>query len=280
MTQQTIQPSRPIRCLIVDDEIAAHKNIKYFINQVPGMEFSEGCMNAVKALELVAGQDFDIVFLDVDMPYISGVEFLRIVGRITASVVMTTAHPEFAIDGYDHNVADFLLKPFSLERFLIAVQKVRNLRASKAGHPIYLQQPAQSSDPLHPFQVLQKRSGDDQLLPHPRQLPVFNEKRMWIRVGKLILPIPYKELSMIEASGNYVNIYARGKKHLVRTSMAQLLEGLPDQFIQTHRSYIVNRSLVKTLEGTEIVMSGDKQVAKISRYLRTEVIDKLGPLYG
>jgi two-component system LytT family response regulator len=103
---------------------------------------------------------------------------------------------------------------------------------------------------------------------------------MWIRVGKLILPIPYKELSMIEASGNYVNIYARGKKHLVRTSMAQLLEGLPDQFIQTHRSYIVNRSLVKTLEGTEIVMSGDKQVAKISRYLRTEVIDKLGPLYG
>jgi CheY-like chemotaxis protein len=110
MTQQTIQPSRPIRCLIVDDEIAAHKNIKYFINQVPGMEFSEGCMNAVKALELVAGQDFDIVFLDVDMPYISGVEFLRIVGRITASVVMTTAHPEFAIDGYDHNVADFLLK--------------------------------------------------------------------------------------------------------------------------------------------------------------------------
>ncbi|WP_254412087.1 LytR/AlgR family response regulator transcription factor [Dyadobacter diqingensis] len=277
MKQQTMQP---LRCLIVDDESAAHKTIKFYISKIPGLEFSEGCMNAVKALEAISARDFDIIFLDVDMPYISGLEFLGIAGKISASVILTTAHARFAIDGFDHNVADFLLKPISMERFLKAVHKVRMLRAAKSRTES--QDPAQSlnCDPLHPFQVLLKNGGPDQILPHPRQAPVFEEKMMLIRVDKIILPVEYQNLYMIKGCGNYVYMYTKGKKHLVRTSLALLLERLPGIFIKTHKSYIVNGQLVETLNGNEVVMNGGMHKAKISRYLRSEVLKKLGPLYG
>lgn len=272
---------QPLRCLIVDDESAAHKTIKFYISKIPGLEFCESCMNAVKALEAISTRDFDIIFLDVDMPYISGLEFLGIAGKISASVIMTTAHARFAIDGFDHNVVDFLLKPIALERFLKAVHKVRMLRAGKV-RQTDLKEPDQSSvcDPLHPFQILVKNGGTDQILPHPRQVPVCEEKMMFIRVDKIILSIEYQHLYMITGCGNYVYMYTKGKKHLVRTSLTLLLERLPGIFIKTHKSYIVNGQLVETLNGNEIVMNEGKHKAKISRYLRSEVLKKLGPLYG
>lgn len=277
MKKQTL---RPLRCLIVDDESAAHKAIKFYISKIPWLEFSESCMNAVKALEAISARDFDIIFLDVDMPYISGLEFLGIAGKISASVIMTTAHARFAIDGFDHNVADFLLKPISMERFLKAVHKVRMLRVAKSRAES--QDPAQNltCDPQHPFQILVKNGGPDLILPHPRQGPVFEEKMMFIRVDKIILPVEYQHLYMITGSGNYVHMYTKAKKHLVRTSLAILHQQLPDIFIKTHKSYIVNGQLVETLNGNEIVMNGGKHKAKISRYLRSEVLKKLGPLYG
>ena len=272
---------QPLRCLIVDDESAAHKTIKFYISKIPGLEFSEGCMNAVRALEAISMRDFDIIFLDVDMPYISGLEFLGIAGKMSASVIMTTAHARFAVDGFDHNVTDFLLKPISPERFLKAVHKIRMLRAEKT---VRRESPGPDQgvccDPLHPFQVLLKNSGPDQILPHPRQAPVFEEKMMWIRVDKTILPVEYQHLYMITGCGNYVYMYTKGKKHLVRTSLALLLASLPGIFIKTHKSYIVNRQLVETLNGNEILMNGGQHKAKISRYLRSEVLKKLGPLYG
>ena len=273
---------KPLRCLIVDDEIAAHKAIKFYIGKLSGLEYSQGCMNAVSALEAITTADFDIIFLDVDMPYISGVEFLKIAGNMTASVIMTTAHVRFAIDGFDHNVADFLLKPFSLERFLKAVHKVRSLRATQTGLAKQTNQPSldKRGQTQHPFQILQKNTGADPE-PSPEGLvPVFKDKMMWIRVDKSILPVEYNELCMIKGSGNYVQMYTKGKKYLVRTSLTLLLERLPDFFIKTHKSYIINRHLIQTLKGNEIVMSGGKHIAKISRYLRTDVLNKLGPLYG
>ncbi|MCF0055109.1 LytTR family DNA-binding domain-containing protein [Dyadobacter sp. CY356] len=279
MKQTTMHP---LRCLIVDDESAAHKTIKFYISKIPGLEFSEGCMNAVKALEVISTRDFDIIFLDVDMPYISGLEFLRIAGKISASVIMTTAHARFAIDGFEHHVADFLLKPFSMERFLKAVHKVRMLRIDKSIRTD-LQDPGQGAnncDPMHPFQLLVKNGASDQILPNLRQVPAFEEKMMWIRVDKIILPVEYQHLLMITGCGNYVHIYAKGKKHLVRTSLALLSARLPETFIKTHKSYIINGQLVEKLNGNEIVMNGGMQTAKLSRYLRSEVLKKLGPLYG
>ncbi|MCE7044543.1 LytTR family DNA-binding domain-containing protein [Dyadobacter sp. CY312] len=273
---------KPLRCLIVDDEIAAHKTIKFYISKVPGLEYSQGCMNAVSALEAITTGDFDIIFLDVDMPYISGVEFLKIAGNMTASVIMTTAHARFAIDGFDHNVADFLLKPISLERFLKAVHKVRSLRATQTGWVKQTHEPSLDNlrETLHPFQLLQKNTGTGPETSPAGLVPVFKEKMMWIRVEKSILPVEYNELYMIKGSGNYVQMYTKGKKYLVRTSLTLLLERLPDIFIKTHKSYIINRHLIQTLQGNEIVMSGGKHIAKISRYLRTDVLNKLGPLYG
>lgn len=274
------QISRPLRCLIVDDESAAHKTIKFYIGKVPGLEFSESCMNAVKALEAISTREPDIIFLDVDMPYITGLELLNIVGSIRASVIMTTAHARFAIDGFDHNVVDFLLKPISFERFLKAVHKVRQLRAAKAASADLQEPDDLPLDPLHPFQLLKANGAPDQILPHPRHIPTFEEKRMWIRVDKVILPVEYKHLSMITGSGNYVSMFIKGKRHLVRTSLGLLLEKLPDFFIKTHKSYIVNGELVDRLNGNEILMHKGKHKAKISRYLRSEVLKKLGPLYG
>lgn len=274
------QSTRPLRCLIVDDESAAHKTIKFYIGKVPGLEFSESCMNAVKALEAISMREPDIIFLDVDMPYITGLELLNIVGSISASVIMTTAHARFAIDGFDHNVVDFLLKPISFERFLKSVHKVRRLRASKPTAADSHEPGEYPLDPMHPFQILKTNDGPDQLLTQPRHVPVFEEKMMWIRVDKIILPVEYRHLTMIKSCGNYVYMYIKGKQHLVRTSLGLLVARLPEIFIKTHKSYIINRELVDGLYGNEIMLHKGRHKAKISRYLRSEVLKKLGPLYG
>ncbi len=118
------------------------------------------------------------------------------------------------------------------------------------------------------------------MLAHRRQVPAFEEKIMWIRVDKIILSVAYRHLYMVKGQGNYVEIYTKERSYLVRISLALLIEKLPHIFIKTHRSYIINGQLAKKLVGNEMVMNKSKHKAKVSRYLRSEVLKKLGPLYG
>lgn len=277
------QSVTPLRCLIIDDESAAHKTIKFHIDKVPWLEFSQSCMNAVKALEIVSSDRFDLIFLDVDMPHISGIELLKVAGPLHASVVMTTAHSKYAIDGFDHDIIDFLLKPISFERFVKAANRARLARERKAAREASQDSSQDESEaginPHYPFQMVSTENLDA-VLPHPAHSPVFGDKILWIRVDKDVLPVEYQKLHMIRSCGNYVRIFAGGKTHMVRTTLTLMIRNLPGNFILTNRSYIVNSDLVKRFTGNEIFMNFEGYMAKISKDLRTEVFKKLNTRYG
>ena len=270
----------PLHCLIVDDERAAHKALKFHIDKVPWLHFSDSCTNAINALEAISATDPDIIFLDVDMPYISGIDLLNIIGKIGSSIIMTTAHEKFAIQGFDYNVSDFLLKPISFERFLKAANKVRLQRESQTMRSAFQDaNGVQEYSPNHPFQII-GRDHLDSDASSPTGSPVFGEKIMWIQVEKDVFPLEYKQIYMVQSCGNYVRIYVKDCFYIIRASLTLLVKNLPPRFIQTHRSYIVNSELVKHISGNEITMTADGYMARISRELRSDIFKKLKSFYG
>jgi len=257
----------PLRCLIVDDERAAHKTIQFHIEKVSWVVHAGSCMNAISALEQISAIKPDIIFLDVDMPHLSGMDLLKIAGDIGPSVIMTTAHEEFALQGYEHNVCDFLLKPISFERFLKAVNKLRLLHERQPNKPDDCCG-AVSSD-RKPDQA------DPDAVPWDADSLRFGTQTMWITVDKNIVPVSYRHIYLLKAYGNYVQVCVKDKIHLIRSTLTILISNLPPKFIQTHRSYIVNSELVGQITGNEIIMAEAEYKARISKQLRADVLRKL-----
>jgi two-component system LytT family response regulator len=271
----------PLRCLIIDDEGSAHKTLKYHIGKVPWLAFAHSCMNAVQALEVISFTKPDIIFLDIDMPHLSGIEMLTLAGTISSSVILTTAHEKFAIQGYEHNVTDFLLKPISFPRFLRAVNKVRE---SASLSPAQIQgldsAGSHQLNPHHPFQIIDCTYPAGAAQAQPVETPVFSEKMMWIKVDKTIYPLEYNQIYMVQSYGNYVWICSKGRRDLVRASLTLLVKNLPPHFIQTHRSYIVNSEQISHISGNEIYMSDHNYKALIAKDLRNDFLKKLNVSYG
>lgn len=179
--------------------------------------------NPIEALQIVATQPVDLVFLDIQMPEISGIDFIKALGGKTR-VILTTAYSEFALEGYELDVVDYLLKPVRLPRFLAAVQK-----AAKS-----------LSDSL-PEKIKEPEEED--------YIFVKTELK-----GKL-LKINLADIDYIEGMKNYVAIYCAGKKTMVNTSMKEMEERLPDrQFMRIHKSFIIAIDRITGIEGNRILL--------------------------
>ena len=208
-----------MRCLVVDDEPIAREILESYISDTPGLVLIEACNSALRAMEVLKKEIVDIMFLDVNMPRLSGIELLRTLERYPA-IVLTTAYPDYAIQGYELDVADYLLKPFSFERFLKSVQKVQAR-----------------------FQVLEGVA---------RQLIVKSDKKTW--------PIEIDDIRFVESIGDYVNINTIGRKILVHETLKNIEESLPGgQFFRVHKSWIISRSAIDFIEGNYI-MSGTTSI--------------------
>jgi DNA-binding LytR/AlgR family response regulator len=214
-----------INCLIVDDEQPAIDILTHYVNQTPQLILTGSTTNPLEALQTVATQKVDLVFLDIQMPELSGIDFIKAVnGKVR--VILTTAYSEFALEGYDLDVVDYLLKPIRLPRFLAAVQK-----AAKALH--------EASAAATKEQV-----ENDYIF-------VKTESK-----GKL-LKINLSEIDYIEGMKNYVAIYSGGKKILVYTAMKDLEERLPArQFIRVHKSFIIPIDRISGIEGNRVLLKG------------------------
>lgn len=271
------QITKPLRCLIIDDQIAVHKIIKSHINKVPWLEFSASCISAVKALEVMAACDYDIIFINMDLPDISGPELLDIVGDISASVVMMSTPIKLSIHRFKPIVTDFILKPVTFEKFLKTVQQVRLLREARRNRHDFLGKNQYADGPQQPLQVFKKNEVPDKIPQPTKHAPVFGKKIMWVRIDKNLISVAYQHLYMVRGWGNYVQLYTEGQMHCVRVSMTLLMQSLPDNFVKTHKSYIVNSELVKQFTGNEVLLKGGQHKAKISKNLRGDVFKKLGP---
>lgn len=206
-----------IQCIIVDDEQHAIDILIHYVSQVPYLHLAGSTTNPMDALQMVNVQKVDLVFLDIQMPELSGIDFIKAIGGKT-KVILTTAYSEFALESYELDVVDYLLKPIRFARFLQAVQKAIN----------------------------DIGEVKDKETPEPDEDHIFVKTET---KGKL-LRINLKDIDYIEGMKNYVCIYRSGQKTLVYTSMKELEEHLHNkQFVRVHKSFIIPLFKITGIEG-------------------------------
>jgi len=240
-----------IRCLIVDDEHIARKLLSDYVARVPELELVAACGTALEAMEYLKKDSIDILFLDIQMPEITGLDFLKTL-HTKPETILTTAYSEYAVKSYELDVTDYLLKPIQFDRFYKAVIKV-----IKTGSTT---------------------SIDNSLTAHQTR----KSEKLFIKADKKILKIDSKNIFFIKGQGPYVQIFTSDdQKIMTLLSMSKLEELLPDNFYRTHRSYIVNTDLIDSIEGNMINIGEHSVVlSKNKREEFIELIDKLKLLGG
>lgn len=213
------------RCLIIDDEPLAIKVIRTYLTRLDSFEIAGECKNALKAIEFLMKEKIDLMFLDINMPEITGLEFLTSIPN-PPHVIITTAFSEYAIEGYDLDVIDFLIKPISFERFLKAINRYCNrTRSSNARNVI-------NSSESH------------------------EKKYIHIQDGKNIFKLQYEDILYFEGYGEYVKVVNTNKTYLVRDSMTEFENRFsPNYFIRIHKSYIVNIQKITRFNTTHVLIN-------------------------
>ncbi|MBN9383235.1 MAG: response regulator transcription factor [Chitinophagaceae bacterium] len=232
-----------IHCLIADDEVIAHQILEQYILQTEGLTLIAKCRNAMEAFAKLQQHKIDLIFLDIEMPLVNGITFLKTLPD-PPKVIFTTAYAEYALQGYELNVVDYLLKPFSYERFSLAVGKVKALGVSGVSAL------AGESDEVSDALVIKEKEG--------------------------MIRIPFSEILYIEGSRDYMRVVTPERKYLVHLTMKKLEELLPPgKFIRTHKSYIVSVSKIKIVKTAELVLA-DQQVVPVSGHYKEGVVRSFG----
>lgn len=206
-----------MKAIIVDDEPRAIELLKGYLTHFNAIELVATFRNGLKAFELLTQQKIDLVLLDINMPYLSGISLSKMIGKDT-KVIFTTAHPEFAVESYEVQALDYLLKPISFERFSMAITKLLpgNKETGGAG-----------------------------------ELPEF----LLIKSGSKMHRIKPADILYLEKEGNYMTYHLVDQKIMSRSSIAAAMENLPAYFLQIHKSFVVNTLQVTLLEKDEIVIN-------------------------
>lgn len=211
-----------LKCIIVDDEFLAREYLKDYVSKVSFLELLGDYNSPLKAMEILQSGEVDLLFLDIQMPDISGIEFLRTQDKYP-DIILTTAYKDYALEGYELNVTDYLLKPFSFERFFKAVNKVFE---KKSQHVI-----------------------ESQPVDEPTETTV-HDGYLIIRADRKHYRINYCDIDYIEGQKAYVTFHTLHKKITALASLRDLEEQLPvNQFIRIHKSYIVSKPRITALEG-------------------------------
>jgi two-component system LytT family response regulator len=237
-----------IKCLVVDDEPLAREVLVRFIHREPSLLLTGECSNAVEALNLLRHQPVDLLFLDIQMPELLGTELIRIL-RNPPKVILTTAYPEFALEGYELDVVDYLLKPIQFERFLKAVHKVSLVIG---------QAPASAAT------AVAERPAD------------LADGWLYFRTDRKMVKVMLEDILYIEGMKNYIKIITTGGLVITKHSMAAVEAMLPASgFLRTHRSYIVSRSKISAYTG-EFVGVGKVEIP-IGKLYKNGVMQILDP---
>jgi DNA-binding LytR/AlgR family response regulator len=228
-----------LKCIIVDDEPIARKILQEFIEEIDYLELIGQAENPLKAMSLLNDNEADIVFLDINMPKINGIEFLK-TSKLKANIIMTTAYADYAVEAFGLEVLDYLVKPVAFDRFLKACN-----RAKERGK-------------LIEFGTVMQSKAD----------------HFFIKCNNQIDKVFYTDLIYAEAMLNYVMLYTTSKKMMVYVTIKALEEQLPsDIFIKVHKSFIVNINKIKSIEGNILDIGNEK--ITISQSLREKVIAEI-----
>lgn len=222
-----------MRCLIVDDEPLAHHVILNYISDIPFLENIGQCYRATQALEFLNHHKTDLIFLDIQMPKLNGLDFLRTL-NYKPLVIITSAYEQYALESFDLDVCDYLLKPFRFDRFLKASNRALDVFTLKNQAVLPLEN--HSTVPAEPVHIS-------------------------IKVDKKTVWLPLTELCYLESMGNYVKVWKDGEYLLTpRTLSSFESQLLPADFIRIHKSFILNKSFVHFLEGNTVQLKNGVQL--------------------
>lgn len=208
-----------LKCIIVDDEPLAQEVLENYVQRMANLQLIKKCSNALDAFQSINNERVDLLFLDIQMPVIDGLSFLKSLKNPPA-VIITTAFPNHAIEGFELNVADYLLKPISFERFLKAVDKV----------------------------IEQGRVQANEEQP---------KDYIFLKVDSKLVKVNYSDITYIEGMKDYLKIFTKEKLLVVHQTMKKIEEILPkNKFIRVHKSYIVSLGTVNSIVGNFVEING------------------------
>ena len=213
-----------LKCLIVDDEKLAQDVIEKYISSIPTLKLVGKCDNAIDALSFLHNNTVDLLFLDLNMPELSGLEMLKTLS-VSPKVILTTAYSEYALESYEYGVIDYLLKPIKLERFIRAVNKV--IESYKPQKDSLVEQTKDTSTGL------------------------------FLKEDQVTYQLAYNEILFIEAYGNYLKVHTSERTYVTRDTMHDMVEKLPEQLFQrVHKSYTISMSKIELVKGNRVYING------------------------
>lgn len=217
-----------IRALIIDDEPLAQNVIKQYAEKIPELTIAATCGEAVCAHKILNEMHIDLLFLDINMPKLSGISFLKTL-KNPPLVVFTTAYSEYALEGFELNAVDYLKKPFSFERFFKAYARAEELLSLQKNAEVELN---------------------------------FHEKKdqfFFVKANKKTIKINFSDILFIEGLGDYIKIHEKNTKIVTNLSMKRILELLPsEKFYRIHKSFIVSLEKIESVEGNMVTIHGNK----------------------
>jgi DNA-binding LytR/AlgR family response regulator len=234
-------------CIIIEDQLPAQRILIRYIDDIPELALSGTFTDPLAALAFLRLQTVDLIFLDIHLPKISGMEFLKIL-PYRPKVILTTAFSEYALEGYEFDVVDYLLKPIPFERFLKAVSKV-----------IYPQEaipatPAAAAPPLNQA----------------------TNNYVFVKSDRTIVKIILDSLIYIKAEGDYTRVFTEGKNYFLSYTLKYWLDVLPTQnFSRIHKSYIINIAFVEKIEGNQVFIAKEKKALPIGRSFREDFMRRI-----
>jgi len=227
-----------LKYIIVDDESVAHEIIKKYCSLLPNMQLMQDCYDAIEAIEYLNNHTVDLIFLDLNMPKLQGFDFLKTLPNLP-KVIVTTAYKEHALEGYELNIVDYLLKPFSFERFIKAVNK------------------ALADTP--------KTSSNTQ-----NAVSDAKQERIFLRSDNKHIQIVIDDILFVESSGNYIKIVLKEEIITTRGKLASISELMPiDSFVQVHRSFMVVPKHIKSIEGNQLFI--DNYIVPIGKLFKAQL---------
>jgi DNA-binding LytR/AlgR family response regulator len=232
--------SLKIQTIVVEDEPLAREGLLNYIREVDFLQVTKVCEDALEANQALAAQKTDLMFLDIQMPKITGIDFLKSLKQ-PPIVIMTTAYPNFALQGYELDVLDYLVKPFPFERFLKAVNKAREF-----------------------FELKSKTPESEKTAPD----------YFFVKCDYRYEKIHFSEVLFVEGMENYIVIHTAAQKFVTLLRMKTIEETLPaSDFIRIHKSFIVSLRAISSIDGNEVIVSGKR--LPISREKRSEILERV-----
>jgi DNA-binding LytR/AlgR family response regulator len=232
--------SNKIQTIVVEDEPLARDGLLSYIREVDFLQVNSVCEDALQANAVLASAKIDLMFLDVQMPKITGIEFLKSL-KTPPMVIMTTAYPNFALQGYELDVLDYLVKPFPFDRFLKAANKARDFFGMKYKGP-------ESDKPAHDY--------------------------FFVKCDYRYEKIHFRDILYVEGMENYIVIYTAAQKFMTLLRMKTMEETLPaSDFMRIHKSFIVSVAAISSIDGNEVIVSGKR--LPMSREKKNEIMERV-----